>query len=52
MKLVVVFGLQQTGEKMVVKGKVGHLLRKLEESKTTAMKQKVANNALVQFGFK
>ncbi|MBL8073609.1 MAG: protein phosphatase CheZ [Nitrospira sp.] len=52
MELVVVFGLQQSGDKAVTDGTAGHLLKQLEESKTTAMKQKVADDILAQFGFK
>ncbi len=52
MELVVVFGLQENGQKMVMEGTAGHLLKQLEESKTTAMKQKVADDILAQFGFK
>jgi len=52
MELVVVFGLQENGEKVVMEGTAGHLLKQLEESKTSAMKQKVADDILAQFGFK
>jgi chemotaxis protein CheZ len=52
MELVVVFGLQENGQKMVTEGTAGHLLKQLEESKTTGMKQKVADDILAQFGFK
>lgn len=52
MELVVVFGLQQSGDKAVADGTAGHLLKQLEDSKTTAMKQKVADDILAQFGFK
>lgn len=52
MELVVVFGLQENGQKMVMEGTAGHLLKQLEESKTTGMKQKVADDILAQFGFK
>ncbi len=51
-ELVVVFGLQQNGEKSAGEGTAGHLLKQLEASKTTAMKQKVADDILAQFGFK
>jgi chemotaxis protein CheZ len=33
-------------------GAAGELLKQLEESKTTAMKQTVADDILAQFGFK
>lgn len=52
MKLVVVFGVQQNGEVETSSGQTGDLLKQLEESKTTAMKQKVADDILAQFGFK
>lgn len=52
MELVVVFGLQENGQKVVMEGTAGDLLKQLEESKTTAMKQKVADDILAQFGFK
>ncbi|UVT21055.1 MAG: protein phosphatase CheZ [Nitrospira sp.] len=52
MELVVVFGLQQNGEQVTSTGTAGHLLKQLEDSKTTAMKQKVADDILAQFGFK
>jgi chemotaxis protein CheZ len=52
MKLVVVFGLQQNGETAVAVGQAGDLLKQLEESKTTSMKQQVADDILAQFGFK
>ncbi|MBH0201238.1 MAG: hypothetical protein HP496_02790 [Nitrospira sp.] len=52
MKLVVVFGLEQKGEAIGAVGQTSDLLKQLEESKTTAMKQKVADDILAQFGFK
>jgi chemotaxis protein CheZ len=52
MELVVVFGLQQNGDGPTVAGTAGDLLKQLEASKTTAMKQKVADDILAQFGFK
>ncbi|MGQ0557328.1 MAG: protein phosphatase CheZ [Nitrospiraceae bacterium] len=52
MKLVVVFGLQESPEAASEAGTSGDLLKQLEESKTTAMKQKVADDILAQFGFK
>jgi chemotaxis protein CheZ len=52
MELVVVFSLQGSCEAANGKGIAGHLLKQLEESKTTAMKQKVADDILDQFGFK
>jgi chemotaxis protein CheZ len=52
MELVVVFGLQGSPEAANDAGTAGDLLKQLEESKTTAMKQKVADDILAQFGFK
>jgi chemotaxis protein CheZ len=52
MELVVVFGLQGSCEAASDAGTAGDLLKQLEESKTTAMKQKVADDILAQFGFK
>lgn len=52
MELVVVFGLQQNGEKTAVQSTAGQLLKQLEDSKTTAMKQRVTDDILAQFGFK
>ena len=52
MELVVVFGLQGSSEATSDEGTAGHLLKQLEESKTTAMQQKVADEILAQFGFK
>ena len=52
MELVVVFGLQESREAARDTGTAGHLLKQLEESNTTAMKQKVADDILAQCGFK
>lgn len=52
MELVVVFGLQESREAAGDADTAGYLLKQLEESKTTAMKQKVADDILAQFGFK
>ncbi|MBK9305828.1 MAG: protein phosphatase CheZ [Nitrospira sp.] len=51
-ELVVIFGIQQNGEPTGVDGTAGHLLKQLDESKKTAMKQQVADDILAQFGFK
>lgn len=51
-ELVVIFGLQQSGQAVSDANLAGQLLKQLEESKTTAMKQKVADDILAQFGFK
>ncbi len=52
MELVVVFGLQESCEAARDAGTAGDLLKQLEKSNTTAMKQKVADDILAQFGFK
>lgn len=52
MKLIVTFGLQHNGNDLSHSGTADELLKQLEESKTTAMKQKVADDILAQFGFK
>jgi chemotaxis protein CheZ len=52
MELVVVFGIQQNGECPTDNGTAGELLKQLEASNTTAMKQQVADDILAQFGFK
>ncbi len=52
MELVVVFGLQEQVNGDAVTGKTGELLKQLEASKTTAIKQNVADEILAQFGFK
>lgn len=51
-ELVVVFGIQQDADGAVATGTTGELLKQLEESKTTSMKQNVADDILAQFGFK
>ncbi|MGB4069683.1 MAG: protein phosphatase CheZ, partial [Nitrospira sp.] len=51
-ELVVVFGLQEKPDVASEAGVAGDLLKQLEESKTTSMKQKVADDILAQFGFK
>ena len=52
MEFIVVFGLQESCGAARDAGTAGYLLKQLEESKTTAMKQKVADDILAQFGFK
>lgn len=52
MELVVVFGIQDDVNGGAVTGKSGELLKQLEASKTTALKQNVADEILAQFGFK
>ena len=52
MELVVVFGIQENVNGGAVTGNTGELLQQLEASKTTAIKQNVADEILAQFGFK
>jgi chemotaxis protein CheZ len=52
LKLVVAFGLQNNADGAALAGNTGELLKQFEESKTTAMKQNVADEILAQFGFK
>jgi chemotaxis protein CheZ len=51
-ELVVVFGLKQDGTVPETKGKAGEMLRQLEASKSTAIKQDLADELLSEFGFK
>lgn len=51
-ELVVVFGIRQDADGKGATGKTGELLKQLEESKATSMKQDVADDILAQFGFK
>ena len=51
-ELVVVFGLKQEGAAPETHGKAGEMLRQLEASKSTAMKQDLADELLSEFGFK
>lgn len=50
--LVVVFGIRPETDGLAASGKTGELLKQLEESQTTSMKQSVADEILAQFGFK
>lgn len=52
MELVIVFGLQHAPVGSTTEGKATEMLKQLEASKTTAMKQQVADEILAQFGFK
>ena len=52
MELVVVFGIQKDVNGGSVTGETDKLLQQLEASKTTAIKQNVADEILAQFGFK
>ncbi len=51
-ELVVVFGLKQEGTPPETQGKAGEMLRQLEASKSTAIKQELADELLSEFGFK
>ena len=51
-ELVVVFGLKQDGTAPETQGKAGEMLRQLEASKSTAIKQDLADELLSEFGFK
>ena len=51
-ELVVVFGLKQEGAAPATQGKAGEMLRQLEASKSTAIKQELADELLSEFGFK
>lgn len=51
-ELVVIFGIRQNGAGTTVEGTAGDLLKQLDESKQTAMKQQVVDEILAQFGFK
>ncbi len=51
-ELVVVFGLKQEGAAPETQGKAGEMLRQLEASKSTAMKQDLADELLSEFGLK
>ena len=51
-ELVVVFGLKQEGVAPDTQGKAGEMLRQLEASKSTAIKQDLADELLSEFGFK
>jgi chemotaxis protein CheZ len=51
-ELVVVFGLKQEGTGADTQGKAHEMLKQLEASKSTAMKQELADELLSEFGFK
>ena len=51
-ELVVVFGLKKEGTAPETQGKAGEMLRQLEASKSTAIKQDLADELLSEFGFK
>jgi chemotaxis protein CheZ len=51
-ELVVVFGLKQDGTASETQGKAGELLRQLEVSKSSALKQDLVDELLSDFGFK
>jgi len=52
LELVVVFGLKQEGTKPETQGKADEMLKQLEASKSTAIKQELADELLSEFGFK
>jgi chemotaxis protein CheZ len=51
-ELVVVFGLKQESTDAGTQGKAHEMLMQLEASKSTAMKQELADELLSEFGFK
>jgi chemotaxis protein CheZ len=51
-ELVVVFGLKQESATPETQGKAGEMLKQLEASKSTAIKQDLADELLSEFGFK
>ena len=51
-ELVVVFGLKQEGTAPETHGKASEMLRQLEASKSTAIKQDLADELLSEFGLK
>ena len=51
-ELVVVFGLKQEGTAPETQGKADEMLKQLEASKSTAIKQELADELLSEFGFK
>ncbi len=51
-ELMVVFDLEQGGAVPETKGKADEMLRQLEASKSTAIKQDLADELLSEFGFK
>jgi len=51
-ELVVVFGLKQEGAAPEIQGKAGEMLRQLEASKSTAIKQDLVDELVSEFGFK
>jgi chemotaxis protein CheZ len=51
-ELVVVFGLKHEGAAPETQGKAGEMLRQREASKSTAIKQDLADELLSEFGFK
>ncbi|WP_447972140.1 protein phosphatase CheZ [Nitrospira sp. Kam-Ns4a] len=51
LEMIVVFGLAQRGTQGAVNGQAGELLRQLEASRASALKQDLVDNILEQFGF-
>jgi chemotaxis protein CheZ len=51
LEMVVVFGLKQDGAQVQVNGKADQMLKELEASRTTALKQDLVDDILGEFGF-
>ncbi|TAJ32132.1 MAG: hypothetical protein EPO64_01675 [Nitrospirae bacterium] len=51
LEMIVVFGLKQEGGEAVRDGKATEMLKQLEASRSTALKQDLVNNILDEFGF-
>lgn len=51
LEMVVVFGLKQEGTGNTINGKADQMLKELEASKATALKQDLVDDILGQFGF-
>ncbi|MBI3603495.1 MAG: protein phosphatase CheZ [Nitrospirae bacterium] len=51
LEMIVVFGLKQEGGQAVHDGKATEMLKQLEASRSTALKQDLVNNILDEFGF-
>lgn len=51
LEMIVVFGLKQEGGEAMRDGKATEMLKQLEASRSTALKQDLVNNILDEFGF-
>ncbi|MEW6248564.1 MAG: protein phosphatase CheZ [Nitrospirota bacterium] len=51
LEMIVVFGLAENRSTPAVDGKAGDILKQLEASKSTALKQELVDDILTQFGF-